>query len=271
MNIYASPVCSCIICRREISVNNLSKHYHSKSCLSFTPKFEKLKCCKYCNLSFENLDASARANHSRWCEKNPRSKIDKEILSDKTKNNEYGVFSEKARRKQAEAISVAHKNGKYIGSQKKALETKIKNGTLNHTDDSKEKCRIAALKSQHQRVCKKSHKFIDKHGREFIFESSWEDALAIRLDELNISWDRPKPIQYTMHDRIRHYFPDFYLPEFDLYLDPKNSYAEKKQSEKLAIVTKLINLVILRTLNECKNYLPGGLDLNQHNAALEER
>ena len=91
-----------------------------------------------------------------------------------------------------------------------------------------------------------------------LLDSSWELALAQRLDELNVKWIRPEPIQW--HDEngtAHHYFPDFYLPEFDLYLDPKNPAAVKAQKEKLEILKKVLpSLIILETLNECKNFAP---------------
>ena len=44
----------------------------------------------------------------------------------------------------------------------------------------------------------------------------------------------------------RNYFPDFYLPLYDLYLDPKNKFAYKVQKEKIDIL-KIIGLIILTT------------------------
>jgi hypothetical protein len=248
--------CSCTLCKQEIFAKNISLHYSSKSCLSGkSGRYIKLSCCKYCSLDFSNLSASERANHSRWCDLNPRSHIDREKMS-----KEWGDFRIKiASEEQKEKIRQAHRDGKYKGSGKKAIETRRKNDTLLHTAESIEKIRNKALMSTHQRKCKRSHEFIDKRNRKFIFDSHWEDALALRLDELDIFWIRPDPIKWIDHDGKSHnYFPDFYLPDHNLYLDPKNSYAEKKQSEKLSIVAKQINLIIIRSLNDCKNFGPPG-------------
>jgi hypothetical protein len=35
---------------------------------------KKLSNCKYCQITFEGLNASQRANHSRWCDLNPKRK-----------------------------------------------------------------------------------------------------------------------------------------------------------------------------------------------------
>jgi|LakMenEpi03Aug12_release.lakeMendotaPanAssembly.Ray.scaffolds.fasta_scaffold222882_1 hypothetical protein len=244
-----SLVC-CLKCKSTVTSINFSKHYDSKLCNGGGKfKIENLINCKYCDLSFVGFSATKKASHSRWCEFNPRSKIDKENLA-KRKN----LYPIKDKDSWKNSISDAHKRGCYSNSTEKGLQTKIKNGTLYPTEETKKKISIAAQNSEHQRVCKKSHKFVDKIGREFIFDSSWEDALAIRLDELSIDWIRPPPIKYTLNGKSKNYFPDFYLPGFNLYLDPKNSYCIKVQKEKIEIVSKQINLLILESLQDCKNF-----------------
>lgn len=116
--------------------------------------------------------------------------------------------------------------------------------------------RSAASKATHQRLTRKAHDFTDKRGRTFKFDSSWEDAVARRLDELDINWNRPPFVPYVLDGKSRKYFPDFYLPDHDIYLDPKNPYHCVAQKPKLEVVSKLIKLVILKSLKECKEYEP---------------
>jgi len=55
-------------------------------------------------------------------------------------------------------------------------------------------------------------------------DSSWEVACATRLDELGIRWERDRSIKLPYTDkkkRKRNYIPDFYLPDFDLYIEVK--------------------------------------------------
>jgi hypothetical protein len=54
------------------------------------------------------------------------------------------------------------------------------------------------------------------------------------LDNLNIKWFRPSYLKYD----DKKYFPDFYLPNFDIYLDPKNNYKALQDEEK---INKVIN------------------------------
>lgn len=148
-----------------------------------------------------------------------------------------------------------HMSGHYDATYEK-LNKINKNRNYHHNEESRRKISEAARKSNHQRVCKKSHVFIDKRMRTFTFDSSWEDALAIRLDELDILWDRPQPIIYQLpsETKYRKYYPDFYLPEYNLYLDPKNDYCVRVQAQKLDVVSKQINLIIIQSLDECKQF-----------------
>ena len=69
--------------------------------------------------------------------------------------------------------------------------------------------------------------------------------MASLLDQNNIEWVIPdKAILWLDDNQKEHkYFPDFYLPNLDQYLDPKNPIVIIKQKEKLEKVSKIINLI----------------------------
>ena len=49
-----------------------------------------------------------------------------------------------------------------------------------------------------------------------------------------VEWERPIPLNWMDSEGVKHrYYPDFYLPEYNIYLDPKNSYLMKKDEEKI--------------------------------------
>ena len=59
-----------------------------------------------------------------------------------------------------------------------------------------------------------------------------------------------------MLGKTHNYFPDFYLPIQDLYLDPKNPHAAFVQKEKLDVIKiQLPNLRIITTLKECEEFV----------------
>jgi hypothetical protein len=67
-----------------------------------------------------------------------------------------------------------------------------------------------------------------------LLDSSWEVITAELLDKLNIEWLRPKPLKWIDSSKKSHlYFPDFYIPNWNVYLDPKNPYCMDQDKEKI--------------------------------------
>ena len=109
-----------------------------------------------------------------------------------------------------------------------------------HTNDTKEKMRKSALKSTHQRKCKKTIQYSCVDGNIVHLDSSYEKKLAVILDENGIKWIRPKPLKWNDKTGLEHnYFPDFYLVDYNIYLDPKNEYCFQVQKEKIDILKRL--------------------------------
>lgn len=80
-------------------------------------------------------------------------------------------------------------------------------------------------------------------NKNVLLESSWEVIIAQLLDEKDLVWIRPDPIDWIdYHNKSHLYYPDFYLPKYNLFLDPKNSWGISKSLDKMNIVSKLINL-----------------------------
>lgn len=82
-------------------------------------------------------------------------------------------------------------------------------------------------------------------GKTLYMQSRWETAVADRLNLLNIDWARPRYIEWVDDaGKSRKYFPDFFLPAFDVFLDPKNLWVQMKDKRKIEIVSRGINLVV---------------------------
>lgn len=65
-------------------------------------------------------------------------------------------------------------------------------------------------------------KAIDYNGIKL--DSSYELIVAQQLDMNQVHWVRPNKgfPYYDQNNKFHRYMPDFYLPEYDVYLDPKN-------------------------------------------------
>lgn len=69
----------------------------------------------------------------------------------------------------------------------------------------------------------KQSRWITYNGK--ILGSSYELLVAQDLDKNNIRWDTCKKFSYIdPMGKARNYTPDFYLLDFDVYLDPKNDF-----------------------------------------------
>jgi hypothetical protein len=77
-------------------------------------------------------------------------------------------------------------------------------------------------------------KYEMKNGNTITLGSSWELTIAKELDSLDIDWIRPSSLPWFDLSGQKHsYFSDFYLPKYDIYLDPKNPIKIQTDKEKL--------------------------------------
>lgn len=133
-----------------------------------------------------------------------------------------------------------------------AYKNKISNsliGKIGHklTDKEKENLRFHAIKNNFGgHNSKKSIYYKCKDNCIVYLQSSYEEKLAIILDEHNIRWNRPEPLKWYDDENIFHrYYPDFYLIDYNIYLDPKNDYLIQKDKIKIEKVSIQNNIKII--------------------------
>ena len=84
-------------------------------------------------------------------------------------------------------------------------------------------------------------------------DSTWEVACAKRLDELGIKWMRNPSIKLkslTRSRRIRNYIPDFYLPDYDIYIEVKGYWTDAARHKiKSVQINNDVKLLILESLD----------------------
>lgn len=119
----------------------------------------------------------------------------------------------------------------------------------------------------YQRVCKRTQPYKKKDGTIVNLDSSWEIKLAEILDDLDIRWIRPKPMEwYDKSGKLHHYFSDFFLEDYNLYLDPKNDYCFLAQAEKIEYVqTHYDNVVFMNKDQLSKEFVVKLLNERQSN------
>lgn len=117
-----------------------------------------------------------------------------------------------------------------------------------HTDEGKHK--LSLLAKERSLGGYRPHPNKGQYYKDVWFDSKWEVKVAKSLDEHGISWSRPNK-GFIWNKEGNKYYPDFYIEEFDVYLDPKNDYLIKKDEEKISSAKILNNIkVIVLNVNE---------------------
>ena len=103
-----------------------------------------------------------------------------------------------------------------------------------HTDEEKEHLREIAYQ-------RKIGGFFMRRGIDYNgikLDSSYEVEVAKSLDANNIKWERCKRFPYVVNGKLHYYTPDFYLPDYNIYLDPKNDFLLNNINPKLGYTDK---------------------------------
>lgn len=151
-----------------------------------------------------------------------------------------------------------------------------------HTQEAREKISKSILKKveNDEWHCSFSRARIHEYNG-IKFHGMWEIKYAQYLDTQNIKWIRPiEQFEYEFEEKIRHYTPDFFLVDLNLYVEIKG-YATEKDHQKwmnfpldlrVLFGEDLLELGILREEeikkynNEAKSY---GMSLWADNSMVE--
>lgn len=250
----------CEICGKLISKCNIKKHIGSKNCLN--PKKHLFNIQDWfigdniyeCPICKERYTKFGIINHYY------RKHTEQGIEFARDLGHKIGIFY---KGHEAWNKGLTKNNNLILKNMGEKLRAKYLNGELHgsfkgkyHTEETKNKLSIVARNSNHRRLVRNCRYYIRKDGSQVLLDSSWEEKLAKLLDDKNINWIRPEPIKWIDKEGKSHnYFPDFYLPDYDLYLDPKNPQACKVQKEKLDILNEIYNnIIILHSEDEIDNF-----------------
>jgi hypothetical protein len=150
--------------------------------------------CPYCSKTKDDIKEDFR-NHVKFCDLNPNKNSYKNSAGSKYEEGRYSW--NKGHRSKPDT-----RNPEYVG----------KHGGYRENAGRSKKFKVE-----------------DSFGKETTLQSTYELRCSEILNELSIKWIRPKALKYDN----KNYFADFYLPDFDLYLDPKNDYKAKLDKDKI--------------------------------------
>lgn len=180
--------------------------------------------CEFCNKECKN--ANSLRNHERLCKENPNKQRSQFEIYNETRIGSWnsGLTKDSDER-------VLQHSLKLKGRSRAGFISK----------DGREK--LSALAKERGLGGYKPHPNRGTYYKEIWFDSNWEIQVAKSLDENNIKWERPK-IGFIWNDNGNRYYPDFYLPEYDVYLDPKNDYLISKDTLKINNAQRINNIKV---------------------------
>jgi hypothetical protein len=117
---------------------------------------------------------------------------------------------------------------------------------------------MSKRRKKRKKLWSKQSKYTKKDGSVVAMDSTWEVAMAKRLDHLKIAWDRREDMKLVYHSktgRKRNYIPDFYLPEYDIYIEVKGYWTDAAKYKMKAVQeNNPVKILILESLEEVNKF-----------------
>jgi len=133
---------------------------------------------------------------------------------------------------------MCQKSIEYINRKRKFCSNECKN--LFHSHIAITKSKLGG--NRNRKACWYDSKIAGKVW----LESSYELVVAKSLDYRDIKWIRPGYINWVdANGNLHKYYPDFYLVDFDIYLDPKNVFLQQQDKVKIELVQQQNNIKVI--------------------------
>jgi hypothetical protein len=218
--------------------------------------------CSFCGKFCKN--PNSLRNHERLCNLNPNRQI---LVSNFAKYNikrkelnlkgsnqfikakKLGLPKPVMSEITKEKISKANKGKKYTEEERLKMSMVMKLTVLKHPESYTKNNVVGRVK------------IMDYKGIKL--KGTWEVIVAEWLDKNNVKWEyETRSFDYEW-DGIKKYYPDFYLPEFNIYIEVKGFETERDRAKWKNIP----NLIVfkLNEINQIKNNTLGLLSALAHN------
>jgi len=92
-----------------------------------------------------------------------------------------------------------------------------------------------------KKLWSKRSEYTREDGTVIMMDSTWEVMMADKLNELDVKWERDPnmKLEYkTRGGRKRNYIPDFYLPDFDIYIEVKGYWTDAAKHKMKDIIKR---------------------------------
>ena len=166
--------------------------------------------CKYCGKEYNKYGIH---NHEIHCQLNPNRTPGKSnfwLHPETRKNSNQYIKAKEEGREIIISEETRYKIGSAFRGKHHSLQTKEKLKNIVNEKINNDNWHLSFSKAR----------TIEYKG--YKFQGSWEVTFAKYLDNLNIKWERPnKKFDYIYNNDNHKYLPDFYLPDYNLYIEIK--------------------------------------------------
>ena len=228
---------------------------HEKACKSNPEKNNQNEDhpgnCRYCGKLCKN-DNSLR-NHERLCKENPNRQVLKSNFIEW--NEKRKTENIKGENQYTKAKRLGLPKPEVSMETKEKLRQKAKNRRLSDT----EKQKISEGMKRAVKMYPYSYSAANVNGRVKTYDYNsvklsglWEVEFAKYLDNNNIPWEKPEiGFEYQYKGNTHLYYPDFYLNNFDRYVEVKGYKRDKDEYKWVAVK----NLIVIgkKEINEIRN------------------
>jgi hypothetical protein len=195
--------------------------------------------CQYCGKECKNNNSLAQ--HEIRCKLNPNK-----IILPPSNFINYNKSEERKNKQQVNQYTKAKREGYEINISDETRK-KIGNGWRGKTLPEEMKQKISEGMKEAVKKYPDSYSSTNVNGRVKHYEingitldGKWELTVAIYLNSQHIKWERPrKGFEYLWNNSTHIYYPDFYLPDFDYYIEVKG-YERSRDYFKWNSVKNLI-------------------------------
>ena len=205
---------NCKYCEKECKNNNSLKQHEIR-----------------CKLNENKIEV--KSNFIKYNEKLKNGELTKEYSNHYSKAKTLGLPKPEISNETRKKLSICGKNQKWdLERRKRHSDTMIKASILYPDSYSS------------NNVCGRTKliETIDSFNNKTKLNGNWEYLVSLLLNELEIKWTNKisEKIYYIWENKKRIYYPDFYLPEFDIYIEVKGYERPRDLAKWEAIKDKLI-------------------------------
>lgn len=195
--------------------------------------------CKFCN-KYQKSKYSLRAHQPR-CPENPNrtvstkwteaQKLEWSVKCKETSCNNTSEWTPAQRKAQSEMTTL--RNNVYWTDDTRKQHSIIMSKVVEHNPDSYSKNNVSG------RV--KLFEVTDGFGNLTKVKGSWEYNVANWLNSHLVKWtNNIDPISYFWNGKKHRYFPDFYITEFDYYIEVKGFETDRDHCKWDAMIKPLM-------------------------------